>query len=726
MLVRLLIPLLLTIAISPCHADEMDDSREAIDFLKDLDIEDLIDVEVTLDDVFDVFDGLVKARTVSIATGDKQSIARAPSVTSVITAQDIEAIGARDIDEALEAVPGLHMAREPLGYKPVYTIRGMYSDNNREVLVLINGIPLTSVYTGNRGLVWGGMPVNAIARIEVIRGPGSAVYGADAFGGVINIITKSKEDIDGTEMGVRAGSFSTGDAWILHGEQWAGFDVALALEYQTTDGQREVIDADAQTSYDNAPDTNASLAPGPVNLQGDNVDIRLDVLRGNWQLRAGYQGRRNMGTGAGVAHALDPNGHHSADRINADLTYHNQEFTRYWDVTAQFSVFNTAFEAKRDHRLFPPGAFGGTYPDGFIGNPGTSERHTRFDTSGFYSGFMKHLIRIGTGYHTGDFYKSTETKNFGTEPSTGLPLPPGSPVINVSDTSAAFIQERERKAWYLSLQDTWSFAPDWEFTAGLRYDHYSDFGKTVNPRLALVWQPFPDFASKLLYGSAFRAPAFVDLYNANNPLTLGNPDLKPETIKTWELAFDYRATNNLHLAMNLFNYDATDKILFIPDAGGNTATAQNAGKQDGHGIELEARWKPTTKSSLLVNYAFQKATDENDHHIGNAPQHSAYLRTDWLLYPNWYLDTQVNWIAKRKRTPSDYRTPIDDYTTMDLTLRYKDIKQGNWNFAVGVRNLVDADVREPSPGPGLSDIVTIPNDLPLAGRNYFLELRYRF
>ena len=131
------------------------------------------------------------AEFISIATGRSQSIATAPAVASVITANDIKAIGATDLDQILETIPGLHVSNSGAGLVPIYVIRGIDTDTNPQVLLLINGIPITNVYLGNRSQVWGGMPVNDIARIEIIRGPGSAVYGADAFAGAINIVTKT-------------------------------------------------------------------------------------------------------------------------------------------------------------------------------------------------------------------------------------------------------------------------------------------------------------------------------------------------------------------------------------------------------------------------------------------------------------------------------------------------------------------------------------------------------
>ncbi|MDD2760683.1 MAG: TonB-dependent receptor plug domain-containing protein [Methylomonas sp.] len=290
--------------------------------------------------------------TVSIATGIEQPVHKAPAVASVITAADIKAMGATDIDEVLESVPGLHVATSYLGYAPIYTFRGVYSRFNPQVLMLINGIPITASYTGDRNLSWGGMPVQAISRIEVVRGPGSAVYGADAFAGVINIITKTKEDIDGTEIGGRVGSFDTYDGWALYGGEWKGFDVAATVEYHSTNGQNSIIDADAQSQFDRSFGTSASLAPGPVSLSRDNLDARLDLSREHWRFRGGLQHRDNYGSGAGVVQALDPVTMEGSDRWNADLTYHNAEFAEDWDVTAFVSYLDGD---QHNTGAFPPG-----------------------------------------------------------------------------------------------------------------------------------------------------------------------------------------------------------------------------------------------------------------------------------------------------------------------------------------------------------------------------------
>lgn len=668
---------------------------------------------------------------VTIATGISQPVYRAPAIATVITAEDIEAMGITELDEALETVPGLHVSRNGFqGYGAIYTIRGIYADFNPEMLLLINGIPVTAAVTGGRGPVWGGMSVNNIARIEVIRGPGSAVYGADAFSGVINVITKTSDDIDGTEAGVRVGSFDSREVWALHGGKWQGFDVALALEYFTTDGHKEVIDEDFQSALDHAFNTDATLAPGPVSLSVDRFDARLDVSRGEWSAGLAYQGRHNWGDGVGSTQILDPNARFGYDRIIADVTYHDPVFTDEWDVTAQASFLDTGWNTEEDQVLFPrDSAFAAGAPEGFIGNTATTEYHYRLNVSGIYSGFDGHQVRLGVGMHYADLRDVFDERNV--DPATGIAFPAGVRV-EYSDTPHVWLQKADRTNRNLIAQDSWAFAPGWDLTTGVRYDDYSDFGSTVNPRLALAWQTSPKLTTKVLYGRAFRAPSFVELYSASNPVTMGNPNLDPEIINTVEIGFNYRAASNLNLALNLFKYAIDDKIQFVlndetaDDPGDRLA--QNIGKQKGKGLELETQWRVSHALDLAANYAYQESVDEElDEDAGNAPHHQWFVRADWRFNDEWSLNTRVKYIAGRERLSGDPRPNIDDYSIVDMTLRRKGVL-GHWDFAVAARNLLDADAREPTPGPNptTGGLIGVPGDLPLAGRSFFTEARYRF
>ncbi|MCR4298770.1 MAG: TonB-dependent receptor [Gallionella sp.] len=647
---------------------------------------------------------------VTIATGIRQPIARAPSVATVVTAEDIAAIGAADLDEVLETVPGLHVSHSPIGYNPIYTIRGIHTQYNPQVLMLVNGIPITGVFVGDRSFVWAGMPVENIARIEVIRGPGSALYGADAFSGVINIITKTAPDINGTQLGLRAGSFNSRDAWVQHGGAWGGLDVAAYLRAGATDGQHQIITADVLSGT-----PFPSLAPGPVNLGRDAIDGRLDLARDKWRLRAGYQQRSNASSGAGVASALDPRGRNFGERISTDLTWQDTNFAPDLDVTAQASYLHITEQS--DLTLYPPGFPG--FPNGVIGNPDKWERHLRFNLSAAYTGLQSHKLRFGAGTQDDDLYRIRETKNFTLMPIPGgfFPAPLGA-VVDVTDT-APFLRPHSRRVNHVYVQDEWSFTKDWYLTAGVRHDQYSDFGGTTNPRIALVWETAYNLTSKLLYGKAFRPPSFSELYIINNPVGLGNPNLRPETNESMELAFAWQATGALQANLNLFRYQMKDILRFVPNPD-NTITAQNAGRQHGQGMEVELVWEAGPSLRLSGNYAQQRSIDEaTNQDAGNAPRHHVYARADWRLMPRWTLDTQLNYVAGRQREPSDTRPAIADYHTVDLTLRNQQ-QNSSWDFAFKVLNLFDADAREPSPAPGL-----IPNDLPLAPREWRFEVSHQ-
>ncbi|HEY6898233.1 MAG TPA: TonB-dependent receptor [Rhodocyclaceae bacterium] len=658
--------------------------------------------------------------TLSIATGAAQPLSRAPAAATVITAEDIAAIGATDLDEVLETVPGLHVSRQQSFNDAKYVIRGISSQYNPEVLMLVNGIPLTQAFVGNRGDLWGGLPVENIARIEVIRGPGSALYGADAFAGVINITTKGAAEINGTRAGIRAGSFNTQDAWFQHGGKVGALDVAAYLRIGSTDGFKKTIAVDAQTGLD-AFGTHASLAPGNGSFGKDSIDGQLDLGYDKWRFRVGYTKRDNVGSAYGVASALDPTGSSSAERVTSDLTWHDKNFAENWDITLQASYSD--YNEKSRLVLFPAGssfafAGGGTFPNGMQGNPSKWERHLRYTASAFYTGFANHRLRLGLGHEKEDIYKTSESKNFGFA-GTVMPQALGS----VVDATAAtiFLQPHSRDLNYLYAQDEWTFAKDWFLTAGVRHDRYSDFGSTTNPRIAVAWEAAYDLTAKMMVGRAFRAPSFVELYATSNPVAAGNPNLRPETIETFEAGLNWTPKSGVQLGGTLFRYHMRDILRFVANANPFTGnTAQNTGGQIGEGLELEAAWDISKSVRLSGNYAIQHATDQTTHKDpGDAPRQHMYVRADWRFLPEWTLNTQANWVADRKRTAGDTRPQIPDYTTVDLTLRQAS-SHSPWDFAISVRNLFDEKALEPSAAPG-----QIPGDLPQPGRAWYFQANYK-
>ncbi|MBI5890563.1 MAG: TonB-dependent receptor [Nitrosomonadales bacterium] len=646
--------------------------------------------------------------TISLATGSSQPITRAPSVATVITSRDIEAMGATDLDQALESVPGLHVSKSHIASKPIYSIRGIHTLENSQVLMLVNGIPITNVFQGDRSQIWGGMPLENVARIEVIRGPGSALYGADAFSGVINVITKTSDDINGTETGVRAGSFNSKDAWIQHGGRLGSLDAAFYLRAGNTDGQKGVIQQDAIS------------ASGPISEERKAIDARADLSKEAWRFRAAYQ-QRKLGAGAGVAGALDPKATVTENRLYLDLNYEQANWAPNWDVSGIAGYYDIKQKQPDPYfTLFPAGA-SPAFPNGMIGSPGHSERHTHASVSALYTGFQQHRVRIGAGLSQDDLYETMETKNFnGTfapicdplNPTDPAPTLPCTPVMMNADPRFIYILPHKRDLSYVFAQDEWNFVKDWTLTAGIRHDRYSDFGSTTNPRLALVWDAAYNVVVKAMHGEAFRAPTFVEQYAINNPVQSGTPTIKPETISTDELAFAWQPVEKLQTNLNFFHYRMRNIIQLV------AAKMQNAGDQTGRGLELEATFDAANNLWLTGSYSLQHSTDsDTGQDAGLAPHRRLFGRADWRFAPLWQFGTTVNHVADRMREPGDARPQIPDYTTVDLTLRREKLA-GGWDARAMVTNLFNSNPVEPTfMSAGMY------SDLPLAGRTFYIQFQ---
>ena len=676
---------------------------------------------------------------VSIATGTAQPLSRAPSVATVITAKDIEAMGATDLDAILETVPGLHVSRSSNRLNAIYSLRGIHTQQNPQMLLLINGVEFGDAITGSRPPLFR-LPVANISRIEVIRGPGSAIYGADAFAGVINVITRDAGGIDGTEAGLRAGSFETRDIWLQHGGSHKGWDIAFSLEYATSEGDDDrIIDSDLQTTFDLLFDTNASLTPGPLATQYNLLNTSLTLSRGKWNIWLHSWNLDNAGTGAGVANALDPTSEQQVDHYTLKIDYQNKKLTR--NLTLDTHLVYRLFDQSVNFTLFPPGAklpigsdgnlltppgCSTTQPhpilgdvclieftDGLIGNPGGELKDYMAEFVLTHSGYKNHLIRFAAGIDFQQF-NPVETKNFGPGIIDGSVSPINGTLTSVTGTGNIFMPNESRTVHYLSLQDVWRLSPDWELTSGIRYDNYSDFGETINPRLALVGSINYNLTTKLLYGRAFRAPSFAEFYFENNPALRGNPNLDPETIDMLELAFDYRPYFNLQTVLNLYVYYINDLIEFDEQA-----QAQNAKDQRGHGSEIDINWYPSDTWRLQANMAWQHSEDaDTGNKVPDAPGLQAMLGANWLFAPSWSLNAQISWVGDRKRAENDLRSNIDDYTNVDFTMR-RQPTTSPWEWAASIRNAFDEDIREPSDA-------NIPRDYPLERRRIYLEIKYHF
>ena len=672
-------------------------------------------VQATQDDRLDHFislslEDLVSLET-TIATASKHTTTEAPAVVTLITAEDIKATGATNLVDILEGVPGIHIRSSHFANRPLIQFRGAKAT---QTLLMINGASMKDLMWGF-GIFWKGLPVSMIERVEIIRGPGSALFGADAAAGVINIITKTAGKIQQSEAGVRGGSYNTKTAWMQHGADWNGYNIGITAELSDTDGYNPYISSDAQTITDGSFATDVSYAPGSAQYGWANEDIRFSVAKDHWRIHADYMRQSNLQIGLTGAGVLDPLTKAEDSRYSVDWFYNNGDFSDNWDFDAELRLQNLTYTSGNGFQERPPGYTDstGTYPDGVINQLESSERRVIFESSGLYSGIDDHAIRIGAGYTWQDLYSVKQRVNSGIG-ADGNALVAGGPLVDISDTAAAFAPEKTRQISHFFLQDIWSISSAWELTVGARYDDYSDFGGTVNPRIALVWQSSEKLTTKLLYGQAFRAPSYQELF-AETSRTQPNANLEPESSETIDLSFSYTAKKNLQLSINLFLFEQTDIIAAV-DVGFNKNQFQNIGDHSIKGVELEARWQASKNINLSANYT-QREQDDSDFRAVQEADQEAYIRTDWVFSPDWNWNVQANWIGQRERPSTDDRSHVEAYVVTDTTLRFA--ASDNWELAASVRNLFDESAREYT-GRSIAD------DLPLPGRNAYVEARYKF
>lgn len=606
---------------------------------------------------------------VSIASHLPQTVSQAPAVVTVISAEDIRTTGASNLVDVLQGVPGIHIRTNQFGFRPLISMRGAAAKNS---LVMINGAPQRDLVWAT-GIFWKGLPASMIERIEIIRGPGSALYGSDASSGVINVVTKTAGKMRGSEVGVRLGSFDTQTAWLQHGQAWNGFDIGLTAEASTTDGHRPYLArAFGSTS-------------GHADFGYDNLDLRFSIGRDNWRILADHMQKDNYRIGLNGGSYLDPVTRANDRQTGIAWLYNNGAFAPDWGLDAEVCY--------RD-LMYSSGTGFWEVPATYLNQTRAAEQRFNAEASLTYAGFRGHALRFGGGYVWQDLYHVDRVDN---------------------GVATFFAPEQSRRNTYLFIQDVWQLADRWEFTAGARYDRYSDVGSALNPRAALVWQTTDRLTTKLMIGKAFRAPSYLELY-AWTGATTPNVNLQPEKSTTRELSFSYRVSRDLNLSANVFDYLQKNPIV---DAGG---TFRNVDPHRIKGVELEAVWQASQTLRLMGNLTTRRVDDAQytrlrvpDHF--SIPRQEAYLRADWAFMPKWHWNLQANWSGKRAQALTDTRTPLGAQTIVDTSLRYH--YGSEWEFAAGIRNLFDEDAREYTG-------TRIPGYLPLPRRNGFVEVRYKF
>jgi len=576
---------------------------------------------------------------------------------------------------------------------------------------MINGQPLNETLSGGATYTHDTIILDNVKRIEVIRGPGSALYGANAFGGVINIITKEAEDIDGWELTARGGSYDTQQYNLLYGKTFNELEVAFNYNYFNTNGFNDHLDRDALSVSPSILNRRASLTPG--RLQGDDEkdDVALNLKYKGFTFDGRYvdRGWDEAPGGDGILRTkstLSPRQYYlnlSYERTlgeNLELfgkVYRNHDRTRYSYQNPPGTTL-----------LTPVGPV--IMKDGKISSVSSKNNRTGFEIQTTYKIFDTNTIVAGITYEEMKQYDVKTRKNFLSLPlGFGIPLPSVRDLSNIQNWNKSV--KRNFKAFF--VENIWDITTDLRLTVGVRYDDYSDFGNELSPRAGVVWEFKKGYDIKLLYGHAFRAPSFNELYS----LQTGNPDLDPETVDTYEVSLGADFTPSLSSRVTFFHIQGEDNIVPL------IFEFENYGKVRLQGVELEAKYDFGRGSYLAMNYTYRRIMSPHTIRRGDwpTPRHLGNVMANIRLskYLNFYASCHIEDGFRRDRR--DPRNNMSGYGIVDTTLIAKKFLKGYEGFELrgSIYNLFDKDYTSPY-YPSL-----LPDDMPRPGRNFLVEVKYK-
>ena len=549
--------------------------------LRQMTIEQLLEIEVT-----------------STASKFSQEVTRAPASVTVVTADEIKVHGYRTLAEILSSVRGLYTT-----YDRNYTYVGVRGfarpgDYNTRVLLLIDGHRLNEP-TYDMAPIGTDFPldVSLIDRVEVIRGPGSSLYGTSAFFAVINVLTKGGATHAGRRVDTAVGSMATGQVTASYGHAFAGGQEMLLAasgygsagntclyypEYDSPEtGNGIAMDADG----DRAASAFASVSMGRLNVSGGFLDRGKHIPTGSWDSVFG-----------------DSRAQTEDKRAYADATYTGLAFSG-WTSVARAGV--NFYE------------YVGQYPidfdaDGTIVQRDGSHSVQASGELTLNRRWQQHLFTFG-----GEVRRTLRDSQWNED-------------IGARWTA----QQRPATPLGAYAQDEWTVRRWMLVNGGVRVDHDSTFGGSATPRVGLVLLPRRQSAVKLLYGRAFRAPNSYELYYFDT-MREQQLSLSPETIDTTELVWEEYIGAHVRTTASVFRYDARHLIAqhSLDDTSGDSLYFTNADRTTARGIdaEVEGRWNAVT---VRVSYENVKATDwTSGERLSNSPQHLGKVGAVFPLKP---------------------------------------------------------------------------------------------
>ena len=516
----------------------------------------------------------------STAAKYDQSLANAPASMTVITAEEIERYGWTTLDQVLQSVPGFYLTNDrsytTLGVRGI----GRPTDYNSRIMLLIDG------HTINEPVI-GGCPLGAdlaldlrsVAKIEIVRGPGSALYGSHAMHAVINVITRGADEMDGISAGARVASHGDGTARLGFGHTFgSGLQMTVSGLWQGRAGANLYF-----PEYD-APETNRGIAEGRDYER--RYGLTLGLRKGNLSILA-MRRSRTKGIPTGSYESL-------FDIDSRTTDWEELVGAKYSRAIGANKIVEVRADWNRsgEHGLWP-----------YDPAPGVD------DTFGVRLGGEARLH-----WDMGPHQRLTAGVEY-----TKVARAEYKFVLGDYETNSA--QPYDVRSYYAEYN--YRPTPRLGLVAGIRHDDFSSTADSTNPRAAILFTPNESTTLKLLYGTAFRSPNVYEAFYAD-PVTpwKANPNLQPERIRTIEMEWEQRLSPQLFAVGSLYRISASGLIDQQLDPADQIYSYANLGQVSSNGGEMKLDLRRPNGVWAYVSYSFAETRDQLGH-ISNSPHHLA-------------------------------------------------------------------------------------------------------